>query len=173
MKRKGPIGRFQIMALLQAARAHLLGLPEPSAWSFGLNRAIFYAAAKRGFKKQAAVPPPERLQLRRHPLKSPGEIQARPEPVYLGDEMAYAVRLPEGLFFVIGGEVQTPEEFQRQVAQRFGPLFPRAWQEALDYLRHFDPGVLRSQRRFFEEVYRPVRDTWAEQWNRRLTEAQA
>lgn len=48
----GPIGRFQVMAVLQAARAHLLGLPIESAKSFGLNRAIFYAAAKRGFKKK-------------------------------------------------------------------------------------------------------------------------
>jgi len=38
------------MALLQAARAHVLGLPLESAYSWGLNKAIFYAAAKRGFK---------------------------------------------------------------------------------------------------------------------------
>ncbi len=172
MKPRGPVGRFQIMALLQAARAHLLGLPEPSAYSFGLNRAIFYAAAKRGFKKKAMAPP-QRLQIRHHPLKPPEEITARPEPFYLGDEMAYAVKLPEGLLFVIGGEVQTPEDFQRQVANRFGPLFPEAWQEALDYLKRFEPGVLRSQRAFFDMVYRPVRDTWAAAWNRRLREEKA
>jgi len=166
--RAGPVGRFQIMALLQAARAHLLGLPEPSAWSFGLNRAIFYAAAKRGFKKRAT---PTRVQVRRHPGEAPKELPV--EPFRLGDELAYAVRLPEGWFFVIGGEVQTPEDFQRQVARRFGPLFPQAWQEALDYLKRFEPGVLRSQRLFFEQVYRPVRDTWAAQWNRRLREEQA
>ncbi|OYV02567.1 hypothetical protein CGW93_04880, partial [candidate division bacterium WOR-3 4484_18] len=62
----GPIGRFQVMAVLQAARAHLLGLPIESAKSFGLNRAIFYAAAKRGFKKKG--PPPElRLEKLRIP----------------------------------------------------------------------------------------------------------
>jgi len=40
------------MAVLQAARANVLGLPEDSAYSWGLDRAIFYAAAKRGFKRE-------------------------------------------------------------------------------------------------------------------------
>ena len=44
------VGRFQVMAPLQAARAQALGKPREDAESFGLNRAIFYAAAKRGFR---------------------------------------------------------------------------------------------------------------------------
>ena len=40
------------MATLQAARAKELGLPIMAAKSWGLNRAIFYAAAKRGFKER-------------------------------------------------------------------------------------------------------------------------
>jgi hypothetical protein len=39
------VGRFQVMATLQAARAKTLGLPMGSAKSWGLNRAIYYAAA--------------------------------------------------------------------------------------------------------------------------------
>ena len=35
------VGRFQVMAILQAARARELGLPESRAKSWGLNRAIF------------------------------------------------------------------------------------------------------------------------------------
>lgn len=46
------IGRFQVMATLQAARAYALGLSLEEAKSFGLNRAIFYAAAKKGFKEK-------------------------------------------------------------------------------------------------------------------------
>ncbi len=44
------VGRFQVMALLQAARATALGYRPDEAESFGLNRANFYATAKRGFK---------------------------------------------------------------------------------------------------------------------------
>jgi len=45
--------RLQVMATLQAARAFLLGLPLESAKSWGLNRAIFYAEAKRVFNVAA------------------------------------------------------------------------------------------------------------------------
>ncbi|MBC7189152.1 hypothetical protein H5U35_02900, partial [Candidatus Aerophobetes bacterium] len=66
------IGRFQVMATLQAARAFLLGLPLESAKSWGLNRAIFYAAAKRGFKKAL---PPEKVSVAQ--LKEKFEPQFR------------------------------------------------------------------------------------------------
>ena len=51
------VGRFQVMATLQAARARILGLSVASAKSWGLNRAIFYAAAKRGFKAAQGAGP--------------------------------------------------------------------------------------------------------------------
>jgi len=40
------IGRFQVMALLQAARHYIIHKDLKKAKSFGLNRAIFYAWAK-------------------------------------------------------------------------------------------------------------------------------
>ena len=45
------VGRFQVMATLQAARGHVLGYRLDEAQSLGLDRAIFYAAAKRGFTR--------------------------------------------------------------------------------------------------------------------------
>ena len=42
MAAKG-VGRFQVMATLQAARARALDLPADSARSWGLNRAVYYA----------------------------------------------------------------------------------------------------------------------------------
>ena len=42
------------MAVLQAARAHVLGLPPESAKSWALNRANFITADKRGFKAGAS-----------------------------------------------------------------------------------------------------------------------
>ena len=56
------VGRFQVMATLQAARAKILGLPLASAKSWGLNRAIYYAAAKRGFKSGSGPAKPEKHQ---------------------------------------------------------------------------------------------------------------
>lgn len=148
------VGRFQVMATLQAARAFELGLPMESALSWGLNRAIFYAAAKRGFKGTPGVSrttPPSRS----NPSTS-GEY-------HLGDEKAYTQPGNDKLF-EIGGKPQTKEDFERQIAARFGGRFQSAWDDALDYVRHFDRNTLLSGGEFFASVYRPKRDEFAAKW---------
>ncbi len=91
------VGRFQIMALLQAARAYALGLPLESARSWGLNRAIFIAAAKRGFKGGAGGG-----------VTGAGKGTSRDADTYfLGDDMAFKTTGGGVLLFTIGGEVQT------------------------------------------------------------------
>jgi DNA primase catalytic subunit len=144
------VGRFQIMALLQAARYYLLFNDEEKAKSFGLNRAIFYAWAKRtggGVQRRPAPP-------------APGTAQRPMENVaFVGDEMAFTSK--EG-WFEIGGEVQRPPDYDRQVVQKIEAALPysEAWRKALDYLKSFDRRVLESQRGFYENVYKPVRDSF-------------
>lgn len=150
------VGRFQIMSLLQAARAYTLGLPLESAYSWGLNRAIFIAAAKRGFKGGSS--------------SGEGGTGARKtskrEGTYLlGDDMAYKTEKNGVLLFTIGGRVQTKEEFDKRVKARFGKTFPAAWKEALRYVKAFDKDVLLSSDEFFRDVYRPVRDKLADKWS--------
>lgn len=137
------------MGLLQAARAYTLGLPLESAYSWGLNRAIFIAAAKRGFKGGSGS---SAKGVRRN-------IYA------LGDDEAYKASRGGALLFVIGGEVQTKDEFEKRIASRFGKGFSSAWQEALDLVGKFDRDVLASREAFYSEVYRPVRDHLAEKWS--------
>ena len=155
------------MAVLQAARALVLGLPEPAAKSWGLNRAIFYAAAKRGFKGVAVVAPPK--------PRPWSEVLAKPvtearEIFHLGDEMAYKAQgKAPATYFTIGGQVQTEQDFERQIASRFGSTFANAWTEALDFVRQFDRNVLLSQRDFFDRVYRPNRDSFALKWTEALS----
>ena len=151
------ITRFTVMATLQAARARHLGLSEESAFSWGLNRAIFYAAAKRGFRGTA-------------PPSTPGEPLAAPssDTVYsLGDDYAYRDPKASGLYFTIGGETQTEEGFRRQVAARFGneANFRKAWKEALATVEGFDEGILRSGRQFYSVVYKPRRDDLVTKWS--------
>jgi hypothetical protein len=157
------VGRFQVMALLQAARASELGLPLESALSWGLTKAIFYAAAKRGF--------------RGHPAKTTGASGHHPpgrgapeavkshEEYYLGDDMAYKDEKGERLYFMIGGKVQTKEDFKRQIEARFQGHFKEAWEEALDYVRQFPRETLLSANGFYSDVYRPRRDEFAEKWS--------
>ena len=145
-----------MMALLQAARAYVLGLPLESAYSWGLNRAIFIAAAKRGFKGGSGG-------------EGGGGAKARKtskgaEVYYLGDDMAFKDEKGGVLRFTIGGEVQTKEDFERQVKSRFGGAYTAAWREALSYVKGFNREVLLSADEFFREVYRPRRDELARKW---------
>jgi len=151
------VGRFQVMAMLQAARAKELGLSIVAAKSWGLNRAIFYAAAKRGFKE------------RRIPRRSLEEIGRRPverrrDAYFLGDEMAYISRKDSRSYFTIGGELQTEIDFKRQIENRFGNIFQTAWKQSLEIVKQYPKEVLVSQKGFFEEVYRPRRDELASKW---------
>lgn len=155
----GRVGRFQVMAVLQSARAEVLGLSEDKAKSWGLNRAIFYAAAKRGAFRAAGRPPTGRV-------KAKAEEKGRPERTFhLGNEMAYQGKRGRYLWFAIGNEVQTPEDYDRQITRRFGDAYPEAWREALDIVRDYAKETLKSQRGFYEEVYKPRRDDLAQQWS--------
>ena len=142
--------------MLQAARAYTLGLPLESAYSWGLNRAIFIAAAKRGFKGASASG--EGGTGARGTSKKMGTYS-------LGDDMAYKTEKNGVLLFTIGGRVQTKEDFDKQVKARFGQKYPAAWKEALAYVKGFDKSILLSSYEFFREVYRPVRDVWADKWS--------
>jgi hypothetical protein len=155
--KRGKIGRFQVMALLQAARYFILMGEEEKAKSFGLNRAIFYAWAKR---RGVARPP-----LRR--TVPPGQEVARERRegktlVYVGNEGAYT---SEDGWYIIGEENQLPQDYDRQIVSKIDPILPyeRAWSSALEYLRGFPKSDLLDQSKFFSEVYRPVRDEFLEE----------
>jgi hypothetical protein len=143
------------MAVLQAARATVLGLPPESAYSWGLNRAIFIAAAKRGFKGGSGGGAEGRV----------GRTSKGAGVYLLGDDMAFKTERNGVLLFTIGGKVQTKEDFERQVKSRFGDAFPGAWREALAYVKGFNRKTLLSAEDFFKDVYRPRRDELAEKWS--------
>jgi hypothetical protein len=144
------------MAILQAARAKQLGLSESRAKSWGLNRAIFYAAAKRGFKHGTKTVG--------RGTAGKGRVARAGKEFFLGTEMAYAARKGGRVYFTIGGEVQTEANFKRQVEARFGNGFGRAWTESLGIVRQYPKEALESPNRFFNEIYRPRRDVLAAKW---------
>jgi hypothetical protein len=158
------VGRFQVMAMLQAARAFTLGLPLESAHSWGLNRAIFYAAAKRRLAGGAQTKPGKETAT--HPAG--GRAKTDYEEYHLGDELAFRDKSSgaDKPLFAIGGKPQTEADFKRQIQARFqGSSFKEAWDEALDYVQHFPREGLESQDDFFSDVYRPKRDEFAKKWS--------
>jgi hypothetical protein len=142
------------MATLQAARASALGLDKDEAYSWGLNRAIFYAAAKQGFKSAYS-----------HAGGSgKGEPKEGKPTFSLGDELAYKENQRDKSLFVIGGKAQTPNDFEKQVVSRFGGKFDAAWKEAIQIVEGEDKETLLSQRKFYEDVYKPRRDDLSKKW---------
>lgn len=161
---RGTVTRFVVMAILQAARAEALGLQQDSAYSWGLNRAIFFAAAKRGFRGAPSAP-------EGGPPREGERLPARParEPYQLGTEEAYRDSSAKTLLFTIGDKTQTAADFQHQIAARFGTKehFREAWNEAVAIVKSYDRPTLESRSRFFNEVYKPRRDTLSEAWSQK------
>jgi hypothetical protein len=155
------INRFTVMAMLQAARARYLGLSEDSAYSWGLNRAIFYAAAKKGFSGASGG----------IAGKGEGGGQARPGEYRLGQDLAYRDPTNPKLLFTIGGEVQTAEDFRAKIASRFGGQrnFRKAWEEATSIVSAADEDFLKSGEMFYSQVYKPRRDDLVEKWAAEFT----
>jgi len=152
------VRRFQVMATLQAARALILGLSESQAKGWGLNRAIFYAAAKRGFKERVPVRKRGWMEVLQKPIRETRQVY------FLGDEMAYRIKKGKRSYFTIGGKIQTQSDFHRQIETRFGEAFDKAWREALAVVRRFPKQILLSQSEFYEQVYKPRRDDLAAKW---------
>jgi hypothetical protein len=140
------IGRFQVMATLQAARAYVLGYSLEEAKSFGLKL-------------------PKWKLIRKFPKEEIEKIEKNIFVERLGDEMAYCVKLGDRKYFLIGDDLQTPEDFKKQIEDRFKGKFEEAWKEAIEIVKSYDKGVLLSQRYFYEAVYKPRRDELAEKWS--------
>jgi hypothetical protein len=162
MPREKPraISRFIVMAILQAARAERMGLPRDSAYSWGLNRAIFIAAAKQGFRGGGAAGGSGRSS---DSGMHPGPSK---DTYMLGRELAYRDPSQEKLYFTIGGDVQTEKDFEKQIIERFGSAanFERAWSEAREIVAKADPESLESAGEFYSQVYKPRRDELRAKW---------
>ncbi|MEM1668146.1 MAG: hypothetical protein QW448_09020 [Thermofilaceae archaeon] len=151
------LGRFQVMALLQAARYYALTGDLEKAKSFGLNRAIFYAWAKH-------YGPSARTRAREstgRPRRAPAGGRESVERVSVLGEEAYITR--EG-WFAMGGIPQRPEDYDRQVARIIESVIPyeEAWRKALEYVGSFPRSVLEDPQEFYSRVYEPVRDEFVE-----------
>jgi len=159
------VGRFQVMATLQAARAYVLGMEIGTAKSWGMNRAIFYAAAKKGFKRVRTTPKRFVVHKRELSEEESRKLSESFQIYNMGDEMAYAVNKDGKLYFTIGNQIQTEKDFEKQIEKRFGNNFKKAWKEAVKLVKGFEKGVLLSQKYFYETVYKPRRDKLAKKWS--------
>jgi hypothetical protein len=169
-EQRAQLSEFYIHAVLQAARAHSLGLDTDSAKSWGLNRAIFYEAAKKGYFGYRARKPDD-LQ-KSSSLSGTGQgSRFRKGKNFgvlyeVGNEKAYAVQEPYtgGVRFVIGGKVQKPETFDRLISKKF-PNWDLVWAEAKELMSQASPHILKSAHRFHKDIYKARREDLAQKWS--------
>ena len=149
------VGRFEVMALLQAVRYYLLTGDIAKAKSFGLNRAIFYAWSKYHGVRRWRVP-----QVIEKKVKSYSTDLESSSLSVVKDNVEIS---PRG-WFMIGGQEQTPTDFDRQIRFKFETFIPFevVWRIAINYVKQFPESVLRDPNKFFKYVYEPVRDNFIE-----------
>ena len=149
------VGRFEVMALLQAVRYYLLTGDIAKAKSFGLNRAIFYAWSKYHGVRRWRVP-----QVVEKKVKSYSTDSGSGNLSVVKDNVEVSSRG----WFVIGGQEQTPTDFDRQIRFKFETFIPFdvVWRIAVNYVKQFPESVLRDPNKFFKYVYEPVRDNFVE-----------
>ena len=154
------IGRFQVMALLQAARHYVLHGDQGKAKSFGLNRAIFYAWAKyHGPKKRFFNVAKIEEAVRKLREAKKGETKC---PEGFVEVLGECVEISKAGYFMIGGVEQKPTDFDREVMWRVAKLVnpKRAWEIAVEYVKQFPKEILENPQRFYKIVYEPIRDTF-------------
>lgn len=155
----GKVGRFEVMALLQAARYYLLKGDLDKAKSFGLNRAIFYAWAKY-------YGPQYKFRSKRQLFKNIiFESKEESEEKYEEWEIVGNEKTPidrRTKFFIIGNKVQLPKDFDINIARKFERIdsFEKIWNFTIEYLKKFDRNILEDQQDFFEKIYKPIRDNF-------------
>ncbi len=159
------IGRFEVMALLQAARYYVLTGDLDRAKSFGLNRAIFYAWAKyygpHGKRSQTKIT--GRAIARSTSVRDEdlGEDKEKRFAIVFGTEK---VPVSSRGWFEMGGQEQLPEDFDRQIVSKLEVVAPwdEIWRKTIEYVEKFPQHILRDPQKFYKYVYEPVRDSFVE-----------
>lgn len=153
------IGRFQVMALLQAVRYYLFYKDIVKAKSWGLNRAVFYAWAKYYGSKQ-----PYRLlrveeEIRKKILR--GEKPSKCPEGFI-EVLGECVKTSSRGYYVMGDVEQTPYDYDRQVNMKIKRLMDpeKVWEKTVEYISCFPEWVLKDPVKFYKYVYEPVRDTF-------------
>jgi hypothetical protein len=135
---------FEVLGVLQAARARALGLKMDEAKSWGLNRAL----------ANAADPAADRSRYLHDRI------------CRVGTEKAFASSMfVSRLRFKFGDDVQTPSDFDSRIRSRFRD-WEAAWGEATRIIRAAERRDLEIATRFYERIYLPRREELAERWSR-------
>jgi hypothetical protein len=76
----------------------------------------------------------------------------------MNDQVPFRMDIQSSLHrYIMGGDSLELEDFQ-QVVQRFGKAYSGDWAQAVQIVGQVERATLGSQRKLFEDVYKPRRD---------------
>ena len=160
------VGKFQVMAMMQAVRYKILKpyCLEEEAFSWGGNRAIFYAYCK--YRKGVGKKPSSRSKSR--VVKIDGHLKSKKIDMEgVGDEKGYCIRFADKVLYVMGSLVIDEKWWVKSVINRFDSYdhYFQCMKIIENHVEQFPVEILSSRRSFFKVVYEPVREAFAEQFN--------
>jgi len=121
MGKKYWINRFPVCAIVYKEAAELIGYDTEEAKSLGLSRAIFFAAAKRGFKGAGAKKYEKKYdaEFAKQRMKLKGYDPESVESLNFCGIGTYVIHKEDGsVRGFIGGQVITPEQYDSQVIDK-------------------------------------------------------
>lgn len=149
--------RFQTMAILQYARFKKLGYSTNEAMSLGYTFALFYAIMKNrrwycGKKKESN---------KNHPITK-SEVQSQEEKKTInifGLNLEY-VEVNGERFFKMAGKICDLNQWKNGVVLKINDvdLYNKALDKAMEIVNSTDEVILKSNNKFFNKVYKPIRD---------------
>lgn len=154
------IGRFQLCCLVHYAAARRLAYTDGEAKCLAIQRAIFFAAAKRGF----GVKPKSTRKAITQRQSGSVSLEDSDEVMFAGEEIEVE-RDQDGYIrrASIGSIEGTAEAFDRQVTDRFGVLFSAAAIRATERLAPLTQWQLTGAKTSVFDVYKTIRDEWQQQ----------
>ena len=143
------INRFPKMAALQKYRALALGYDEELAKALGIAEATKYAIFKN-------------LSYRRRKEQEAKEVQKHykraPEELDVSTFALFKLQALDGMPFV-GNKIYTAFDYEKAIYLRWGEEIGKKIEEwAQKIIQNCSEEVLKSERKFFEECWKPHRD---------------
>lgn len=166
MDKKYIINRFPICATVYAAIANKIGYNLDESYSLGLTRSIFFAAAKSGFrgaKKTKKYYPGKKCEEGTTNIRKTEPIIDQVNFAGLPTTVIYDKEETRG---TMGGEIQTPEMFKKNVIDKFerriGPgAFDKCWNKIKEKIKDFSNIELNSKSAY--DIYCQLRDELREE----------
>lgn len=162
------IGRFQVMVLLQYERFKKLGFSEEEAKSLAVFFATFYACLKNRYIGYSANTKNSKSKKSNKNFQISNIIDNNEETDIFGLKIKYK-KEGNNRIFIFGNKEMDDKKFLNTALKfRTNEHFQNCLNEVKNYINQFPIEILQNHNRFFNKVYKPVRDKFRKDWSQRI-----